>query len=373
VAAANLYVDTTIMNILVLWADHSSPNLGIQALAHGTEAIVKRVWPEAKVDVEVHTPGPWPRFVPAASFTRAWLGGDLRERRRLAHYDLVVDTGSGDSFADIYGLRRLLQMSSTRASAARAGANVVMGPQTIGPFRTRSGRIVARLSLRGVSQVIARDTESAEYCRSTLRWQPTLATDVVFAMARPDVASTRGVIVNVSGLLWSPNPHVDHLKYRRATVAFVARLLDAGIPVSLLAHVVFDGIGDADNYAVAEAAAAVGGDIEQLMPRDVIEARELIASARLVVGARMHACLNSLSVGVPALPWAYSRKFAPLARDLAWPHVIDLRTASDIAERSWSIAGELLDDGANEQLALVRARADERLDLAADAIRRLHA
>jgi polysaccharide pyruvyl transferase WcaK-like protein len=300
------------------------------------------------------------------------LGGDGRERRRLADYDLVVDTGSGDSFADIYGLRRLLQMGSTRASAARAGANVVMGPQTIGPFQTRTGQIVARLSLRGVSQVIARDTESAEYCRSMLRCEPTLSTDVVFAMARPEVASTRGVVVNVSGLLWSPNPHVDHLKYRRATIDFVDRLLVAGTPVSLLAHVVAEGIGDADNYAVAEAAAAVGGDIEQLTPRDVVEARELIASARLVVGARMHACLNSLSLGVPALPWAYSRKFAPLARDLAWPHVIDLRTESDVVERSWRIAEELLDGGSEQQLAIVRARADERLDIAADSIRSLH-
>ena len=360
------------MKVLVLWADHASSNLGIQALAHGTAAVVRRVWPDADVDVEVHTPGPWPRFVPAASFARAWAGGDRRERRRLGAYDLVVDTGSGDSFADIYGLRRLLQMGSTRASAARAGCTVVMGPQTIGPFQTRSGRLVARLSLRGVARVIARDTESAEYCRTTLRRDPALATDVVFAMERPRVATTRGVIVNVSGLLWSANPHVDHLKYRRAVTDLLGRLREEDVPFSLLAHVVAEGTGDADNYAVAEVAAALGGDVEQLVPRDVREARELIASGRLVIGARMHACLNSLSVGVPSLPWAYSRKFEPLARDLAWPHVIDLRTEPDVADRSWRIARELLAGGAEAELAGVHRRAEARLDAAADALRRVH-
>jgi colanic acid/amylovoran biosynthesis protein len=360
------------VKVLVLWADHASSNLGIQALAHGTAAVVRRVWPDAEVDVEVHTPGPWPRFIPAASFARAWVGGDRRERRRLADYDLVVDTGSGDSFADIYGLRRLLQMGSTRASAARAGCAVVMGPQTIGPFQTRTGRLVARLSLRGVSRVIARDTESAEYSRATLKRDPALSTDVVFAMSRPDVSATRGVIVNVSGLLWSPNPYVDHLKYRRAVIDFLQRLREEDVPFSLLAHVVAEGTGDADNYAVAEAAKAIGGDVEQLFPVDVLEARELIASGRLIIGARMHACLNSLSVGVPALPWAYSRKFEPLATDLAWPHVIDLRTEPDIADRSWRIARELLHGGVADDLTLVHKRAEERLDVAADALRRVH-
>jgi colanic acid/amylovoran biosynthesis protein len=359
------------LKVLVLWADHKSLNLGIQALARGTEAVVRRAWPDAEVDVEVHTPGPWPRFIPAASFARAWVGGDRQERTRLSAYDLVVDTGSGDSFADIYGLRRLFQMGSTRASAVRAGCTVVMGPQTIGPFESRTGTFVARMSLRGIAKVIVRDTESEAYCQKALKRDAVLATDVVFAIPRPEVETTRGVIFNVSGLLWSPNPHVDHLKYRDATLSFLRRLREEDVPFSLLAHVVASGQGDADNYAVGDVATALGDDVETLVPGDVLAARELIASGRLTIGARMHACLNSLSVGVPSLPWAYSRKFEPLTRDLSWPHVIDLRTEPDVAERSWKIARELL-GGAEDQLAAVRDRAEARLDAAAEAIRTVH-
>lgn len=355
------------MKILILWADHRSGNLGIQALARGTEAVVRRVWPDAEVDVEVHTPGPWPRFVPALSFARAWAGADRAERARMAQYDLVVDTGSGDSFADIYGMRRLFQMSCTRASAVRAGRTVIMGPQTVGPFETTAGRVVGRASLRGVAQVIARDPESGLYAREALHRDAALATDVVFAIPRPEVAKTRGVVFNVSGLLWTENPHVDHASYRRETVAFLRRLQEHEIPFSLLAHVVPE-----DDAAVAAVAAELGGEIEQLHPTDVFAARDMIASGRLTIGARMHACLNSLSMGVPALPWAYSRKFKPLMRDLSWPHVVDLRTEPEIAARSWPIAQALLDGGAEAELAALHELAETRLRAAAETIRRAH-
>jgi colanic acid/amylovoran biosynthesis protein len=35
--------------------------------------------------------------------------------------------------------------------------------------------------------------------------------------------------------------------------------------------------------------------------------------------------LNSLSQGVPAIGWSYSRKFAPLLSDLGWNHLFDLK------------------------------------------------
>ena len=53
----------------------------------------------------------------------------------------------------------------------------------------------------------------------------------------PEVATRRDVVLNVSGLLWEANPHVDAAAYR----ATLARLYDAlvaqGRTVSLLAHV----------------------------------------------------------------------------------------------------------------------------------------
>jgi colanic acid/amylovoran biosynthesis protein len=76
----------------------------------------------------------------------------------------------------------------------------------------------------------------------------------------------------------------------------------------------------------------------------------------------MHACLNALSVGVPALPWAYSRKFKPLLDGLGWTASLDLRTEQDVAERSKPITTAMLDTPPVEALAQLRAAADGRLE-----------
>src|SRR5699024_8479421 len=73
-------------------------------------------------------------------------------------------------------------------------------------------------------------------------------------------------------------------------------------------------------------AGQVGGDLEVVVPADLDSVRETIAGARLLIGSRMHACLNALSVGTPAIPLAYSRKFAPLLDSVGWTTGFDLRT-----------------------------------------------
>src|SRR5699024_10969139 len=84
---------------------------------------------------------------------------------------------------------------------------------------------------------------------------------------------------------------------------------------------------DNDVPAARELAAQVDGDLEVVVPTDLDSVRETIAGARLLIGSRMHACLNALSVGTPAIPLAYSRKFAPLLDSVGWTTGFDLRTA----------------------------------------------
>ena len=49
------------------------------------------------------------------------------------------------------------------ALAVEAGTPVVLGPQTIGPFRTRRGRALGLWSMRRAVSVMARDSVSAAY------------------------------------------------------------------------------------------------------------------------------------------------------------------------------------------------------------------
>lgn len=359
------------MRALVLWADDRSPNLGVRALAHGTAALVRRAFPEAEVDFQSFGRGPAPAPIGGPRpLLREHATGRNGLRRWLAGYDLVVDTRSGDSFADIYGQQRLLAMTLLTDLAVRADVPVVLGPQTIGPFDARRGRLVARHTLRRATSVMARDHVSAEVAGRLGRPADVLTTDVAFALPVPEAARTRDVLVNVSGLLWNPGPHVDAARYRGTVTALLDGLAAAGREVGLLAHVLpaaaRTSAGDDDVPVVTELARERG--LEVLVPEDLAHVRELVASARLVVGSRMHACLNALSVGTPAVPLAYSRKFAPLLEGLGWETTIDLRSADDAAERTVELAA---DPTLLTRAAGVRDRADALLGPAEAALRKL--
>jgi polysaccharide pyruvyl transferase WcaK-like protein len=247
-------------------------------------------------------------------------------------------------------------------AARRVGLPVILSPQTIGPFTGPVNRAVARYALGSASSVFARDSASYDYARSIGGRRVERATDVVFALPVPNYAKHRDVIVNVSGLLWQENRHVDHRAYRDAAQRLVAGLISRGRRVSLLAHVIDNPTKDNDLVAMRALQASFGDELELLVPNSLDEVRQMLASAEIVVGSRMHACLNAISVGTPAIPWAYSRKFAPLLSDLHWPISVDLRAGEAPDARTL----ELIDDDKtawDELLQRTRAEADARVRL----------
>lgn len=310
------------MKILVLWADDQSLNHGVRALAQGLEMLAKKAWgPDICVDFHNYTGDP------SLSLGSRSILADVGRRygpikQKLAGYDLILDSGAGDSFSDIYGLKRIFHIYYAGQLAQRLGVPVIMGPQTIGPFRTLIGRRLARGALGRAATVLARDSQSAVYAAFLGRTVDQVGTDVVFLLPRRPEPKSRDVIVNVNGLLWTKNTHVYHLRYRRQVARLMEELDRYGRTVSLLAHVLTE-----DDVAI-NALRSSGSQPEVLLPQSLEEVRQYMCSANLVIGARMHACLNALSTGTPAIAWAYSVKFEPLMRDLAWDFVVDLRSNS---------------------------------------------
>ena len=321
------------MRVLVLWATEASPNLGVRVLAEGTAALVHRVWPSA--DITFHNYGEREPHLPIGRL-RSLMWERVLGRRGmqdwLRGFDLIVDTRSGDSFSDIYGLHRHAVMTAVAEFAVQAGVPVVLGPQTIGPFRTLTGRALARRTLSRVSLVLARDERSALLAEKLVRTRVVRTTDVVFALPVPAPSARRDVILNVSGLLWNENPHVDSELYRATLARTHDTLVASGRTVSILAHVVESGNADSDAHAAHEFAARAG-DAEVVIPRGLGDVRATLAGATSIIGSRMHACLNALSVGTPAVPLAYSDKFAPLLDGVGWEHTVDLRDGGDVASR----------------------------------------
>jgi colanic acid/amylovoran biosynthesis protein len=358
------------MRVLVLWADDTSPNLGVRALAEGTAALVRSVWPDAVVEFQNYGS----RTARARVGSPRVLLDDWVTRRHgvrawARSFDLVVDTRSGDSFADIYGLDRLVAMSALGEFVHRAGVPLVLGPQTIGPFTTRRGELIARRSMRTAAQVMARDGSSAICAEELGRRVDVRTTDVVFALPTPARTGGRDVVLNVSGLLWNGSPHVDPRAYRSVVRDLFAGLQARDRTVTLLAHVLDGPSPDNDVATVQEFAAEVGGGVEVVVPGSLAEVRDVVASADLVLGSRMHACLNALSVGTPAIPLSYSRKFEPLLADLGWTAQVDLRSAAAPAQDALALVDRA--PALAPQVSELRSRAAAMLEPAAAALRAL--
>lgn len=318
------------MRVLLLWADDASPNLGVRALGRGTATLVNQVWPDAEITFQNYGHrAPQLPFGRLRSLALERVTGRLGMQRWLGEFDLVVDTRSGDSFSDLYGLHRLAVMSAVSELVSQAGIPVVLGPQTIGPFASRRGRVMARNSLRRARLVMARDPQSATEATRLGRPADVVTTDVVFSLPVPAVERTRDVILNISGLLWQQNPHVSAARYRESVTDLYRGLVASGREVTLLSHVVDSPNDDNDVRAVTEFARSNAPGIEVVVPDGLDQVRSVLASATVVVGSRMHACLNALSVGTPAVPLAYSQKFEPLLHSLGWEHAVDLRGDAD--------------------------------------------
>lgn len=353
------------MRALVLWANGTSPNLGVRALGAGTEALLKRLDPGVEVLHQGYGPGDAPTRI-----------GALRPQiRRLIHdadglvdwvrsFDIVIDTRAGDSFADIYGVGRLLTMNLMQEIVSKAGIPLILGPQTIGPFNTARGRFLARRALHNAAGAMARDPHSAVAAARLGRPVDVLGTDVVFAIDPVAPVTKRDVILNVSGLLWQSNHHVDHKRYRDLVVTLGDQLLRRGRELTLLSHVIDSPDPDNDVPASEEVAATLASRghnrPEILIPESLEEVRRHIASANVVIGSRMHACLNALSLGVPALSLSYSRKFEPLLGELGWADTVDLKNIDDDA--SSRVLRTIDDPSLQARAAQVRDRAHELLE-----------
>lgn len=355
---------------LLLWADQTAANLGLRVLASGGRVLADRA-SGGCLEVENQDFGPGES---AVSFgTRAILKDFGRRngpiKRKLKDYDILLDTGAGDSFTDIYGLKRLAFIAYTHYQARRLRIPLILLPQTIGPFNSRIGRLIGRRSLRQAALVFARDPKSAAYSVELAnRTVDATATDMVFALEPAIADKTRDVIINVSGLLWFGDDHVDSGNYRRETVKLIKNCLSDDRKVALLAHVVRSPRGNDDIDAIDDLLSShpdLATRLERLVPDDLDQARNMLASSRVVIGARMHACLNALSQGVPAIPWAYSRKFAPLMQDLGWEHVIDFATCDDPVEATLSML-KLGDARLRAEAEALETRGRQKLRLVSD-------
>jgi colanic acid/amylovoran biosynthesis protein len=283
--------------------------------------------------------------------------------------DMAVALSGGDSFSDIYGMRRFFYVALPQLLVLALGRPLVLLPQTIGPFRSRLCRAVARHILAHASMSFSRDRQGLAYARellgtheaaSRVRFSP----DVAFVVPpdharwprwkelfRPRESGCEMVGVNPSGLLamggyTRGNMFGLRCDYAELMVHIATRLLaDPHVALVLVPHVWGASNPESDETAVrtlfGRLRPAYGRRVTFADgPFDQREAKAIIGGCDFFVGSRMHACIAALSQGVPAAAVAYSRKFAGVMESLGLARLaVDPRelTATQVTENIWSL------------------------------------
>ena len=326
---------------------------------------------------------------------RALVARGSTVTRTFHDASVVGDIRGGDSFSDIYGVRRFLVGNLPTIIALLMRKDVVLLPQTYGPFTSRAATRIAASILRRARHVIARDAASQALANELMGpaspGRVGLSPDVAFLLepiAPATVASTPPwpvasrprIGINISGLLWNGGYGGNNMFSLACDYQdFARRLLlgflqNTGHDLVLISHMVLfrEPNVESDYHAARDLREQVPADLRSRVfliegHYDQHELKSIIGQCEFFVGSRMHACIAALSQGIPGAGAAYSRKFDGVFRTIGSDDmVIDLRTRSSdeainqlwsLFDRRHALAGTLA-----ENLARVQERIEQTLD-----------
>lgn len=302
-------------------------------------------------------------------------------KHELSQCDLVFDFTEGDSFADIYGIKRFVKTSLLKRFAIRYSGGLVLGPQTYGPFNNRLVQMAAKRLVSESAAVFARDEQSADIVRSFGRSDVKTTTDVAFALPKVSCSlpftSQKRFGLNVSGLLYSGGyTRNNQFDLTVNYIDYIDRLIPAlqkeGYEVHLIPHVIGgpDEL-DSDTGICARLAEQYEGTVLTPQFKTPMEAKGYIAQMDIFSGARMHATIGAFSSGVSTIPFSYSRKFEGLYESLGYRYWIDGKTLStdEALARTLELARNRDQMICDQDVAL--ARAQQRIAFFKDELVRL--
>ena len=274
-----------------------------------------------------------------------WIG-------QITRMSWVGDVRGGDSFSDIYGLKRFLLATLPVLSVIWIRGGIVLFPQTYGPFKSSIARRVARFIMTRATTIIARDHTSLKVAQEIagpakpVQFSP----DVAFALhARMPTniqlyppgrnATPDGCVgINVNGLMLNggytgANMFGLKLEYGFFLKQLVHQMLSLqDRDVWLVPHT-FAPAGDpeSDNDACLQLWQSLPA-VEQARVKIIIgeydahELKGIIGRFDFFVGSRMHSCIAALSQGVPCVGVAYSMKFSGVFDSVGARHwIVDAR------------------------------------------------
>lgn len=350
------------IKIGLLWHSLSSDNLGVGALTFSQIAICKEVANEEGINLEFIVFGTAGKSTYIQQNDSIKLGSRVSIKEMLLgkseflqevkQCDLVLDIGEGDSFSDIYGIKRLLFLLVSKWAVIINKIPLILSPQTIGPFEGLLAKKLAVAVMNKSSYIFSRDEMSASYLEKlNVKSACSEAIDLAFKLPfSTNVDSVDvGVIkvgVNVSGLLYSGGYSGEN--QFNLTIDYKLLISDLlnywhdqpNVEVWLIPHVLSDDFPREDDRAAIDKITQEFDFVKKAPNfKNPSEAKTFIAQMDFVTGARMHACIAAYSAGVPVVPLAYSRKFNGLFNSLQYEWVADGRGMTTYEAKEMIISG----------------------------------
>jgi colanic acid/amylovoran biosynthesis protein len=277
--------------------------------------------------------------------------------------DVFIDISGGDSFSDIYGMRRLVFGFLTQLLPLMLRKDFILFPQTYGPFNRAVSRCMARYILKRARRIYSRDQAGLTYVKelmagSAVDGKIQFAPDVGFLLdpRRPPelelgdlerVRTSQSVVIgfNISGLIYYggytgrnefgvkvdyralANRIVDHLlKQERTLIVLVPHVIP---PSGYGANVENDLSACLDVYD-RFAKSHPGRLFVARGNYDHCQVKYIIGMCDFFIGTRMHSCIAALSQCIPAAGLAYSKKFKGVFEAVgAGRLVLDLRDVNE--------------------------------------------
>lgn len=293
--------------------------------------------------------------------------------RLVKAVDFIFDFTGGDSFTDMYGKVRFIKESLLKHIAMKKG-RLIMGPQTIGPFKSGFAKRWAGKILQNSYRVYVRDQISYDYVREISGVDSVLTTDVAFLLNHQKEVYTdikksdkTSVGINISGLMWNNgytgnNEFGMTIDYKKYCEELIKYCIQRNMQVHLISHVIPDDEKSVENdYTVQkEISEKFSGVILSPKFGTPMEAKAYIAQMDFFIGSRMHATVAAFSMGVPVVAVSYSRKFQGLYNSVGYPYIVDAKTES--TENAIEVTKKYIEDKdtLKSNLAISKTKIEEK-------------
>ena len=252
--------------------------------------------------------------------------------KNLLQCDCIIDITGGDSFTDIYGMERFWQRTHVKNMCGVFDKPLLLAPQTYGPFLSAEAKKLAKKALQLADVVMARDELSQEVVKELSDVDTIVTTDLAFQLPYskkflPKEDNKIKIGLNFSGLLAKEHVEQTDINFVLKTnydlymdeIAKYVADHDYQYEVYLLPHVREDNVVH-KKYKIKYPQFKIVENFD-----NPIQAKNVISTMDVFVGARMHGTIAAFTTGVACVPTAYSRKFKGLFNSVGYQAVVDLQ------------------------------------------------